>query len=284
MNLKQIVVVNDHAYISGGAAKVALSSAAALSEGPFPVILFSAVAPVMPELEQKCSRIVISGQHEIITHPNPMRAGLQGIWNFRAAGLMSALLDSLDPAYTVVHVHSWTKALSSSVIRMAVKKGFKVICTMHDYFIACPNGGFYNYQGNQICHEIPLSSKCMLKNCDMRSFSHKGWRIVRQVIQKKAGLIPEGINHFIAISDFSERILRAYLPRQAMVHRIDNPVDISKEDPVRVEENEAFISVGRLSKEKGQILFAMAAEHLGIRSLFIGEGECRLELTAANPS
>ena len=39
------------------------------------------------------------------------------IWNRDAARGMRALLDTLDPADTVVHLHSWTKALSSSVVR-----------------------------------------------------------------------------------------------------------------------------------------------------------------------
>lgn len=123
MELRNIVIVNDTASITGGAAKVALSSALALLKRGFSVILFSAVPPVMPEFKEKYTRVVLTGQHEILTDPSRTRALMQGIWNIRAAAAMEDLLDTLDPADSIVHIHSWTKALSSSVVRKALRKG-----------------------------------------------------------------------------------------------------------------------------------------------------------------
>ena len=44
--LKTVVIINDFAYINGGAGKVAFTSAKALSSMGIRTILFSAVAPV----------------------------------------------------------------------------------------------------------------------------------------------------------------------------------------------------------------------------------------------
>jgi glycosyltransferase involved in cell wall biosynthesis len=283
MELRNIVIVNDTASITGGAAKVALSSALALLKRGFSVILFSAVPPVMPEFKEKYTRVVLTGQHEILTDPSRTRALMQGIWNIRAAAAMEDLLDTLDPADSIVHIHSWTKALSSSVVRKALEKGFHAICTLHDYFIACPNGGFFHYRHNQICQEIPMSLRCIMKNCDMRSYQHKIWRILRQIVQRSAGYMPNGIRHFISVSDASLDMLRRYIPKYATVYRIGNPVDIAKRDPVAVENNELYFSVGRLSREKGHILFARALSALGIKGAIIGSGECRGEIASANP-
>ena len=51
---------------------------------------------------------------------NVFGAALRGMWNRRAHSEMKKLLATLDPARTVVHLHCWTKALSSSVIAAVV--------------------------------------------------------------------------------------------------------------------------------------------------------------------
>ena len=51
----------------------------------------------------------------------------------------------------MVHFHGWTKALSTSTFRTVKSLGLPSIVTLHDYFAACPNGGFYDYQQNAIC-------------------------------------------------------------------------------------------------------------------------------------
>jgi len=44
-----------------------------------------------------------------------------------------------------------------------------------------------------------------------------------------------------------------------------------------VETNEAFVYIGRFSKEKGVLLFAEAAARLKVPTVFIGDGELRAE-------
>ena len=53
---------------------------------------------------------------------------------------MRALLDTLDPTDTVVHLHSWTKALSTSVVRAVRAGGFRLVTTLHDFLTVCPTG------------------------------------------------------------------------------------------------------------------------------------------------
>jgi glycosyltransferase involved in cell wall biosynthesis len=278
-SVPHIIIINDFAHINGGVGQVALSSAMALSDKGYPIIVFSAVPPVMSELDRQNLKIICTNQHEIMKDPNRVRSFLQGIWNPIAMRSMANLLDTFDSSNTVIHVHSWTKALSSSVVRVAIKKGFKVICTMHDYFLSCPNGGFFNYRENQICSVLPLSRQCILKNCDVRSYPQKLWRIGRQIAQKNFGLIPGGIKHFIAVSDFSRRLLHPFLPKDANIYLVSNPVNVSKGEPAKVSFNNAFIYVGRLSKEKGPHLFARAASALGIKAVFVGDGPMRNQLS-----
>ena len=272
--LKTIVIVNDFAHINGGAGQVALTSAIGLAEQGYDVIVLSAVGPVMPALAHAGVKVVVTGQYEILKDSNRLRAITQGIWNFKAQQVMERMLATIDPETTIVHVHSWTKALSASVIRVAIRRRFKVVCTLHDYFSACPNGGFFDYQRRMICKETPLSVGCISRNCDARSYSQKLWRVARQVVQVKLGLMPSGIKHFITVSDFSESILKPFLPQDALVYRIENPINVARQDCVDAGANDAFTYVGRLSPEKGVILFAAAAKKLGLVPTFVGEGGC----------
>ena len=284
MSKLSIVVVNDFAHVNGGAAQVALSSAVALAKRGHPVTVFAAVAPVSPELNVPGLRVVCTEQHDILTDPSRLHAATQGIWNRKAARLMAKLLATLPPTETVVHVHGWTKALSSSVVRAALARRFKVVCTLHDYFAACPNGGFFNYPHNHICRLRGLSLPCLLSNCDARSYPQKLWRFARQIVQCSLGRVPRGIGHFIALSRVSQTVLESYLPKHARVHQVDNPIDVLKEEPARVEDNDAFVAVGRLVPEKGPHLFAAAAAALRARAVFIGDGPRRAEIEAIYPA
>lgn len=268
----QVIIVNDFAYVNGGASKVAIDSALGLAKAGVEVTFFSAVGPATPLLEQNGVRVICIRQEEIAKDPNRLRAVVQGLWNAEAGRRMADLLRGLDPLKTVVHVHGWTKALSSSPIAAALRNGFKVICTLHDYFIACPNGGFYNYKSNTICTSKPLSAACITTNCDSRNYPQKLWRVLRQVIQRKKGLIPGGIRHFITISDLSEKILAPYLPAGIRIYRVSNPINIEKNLPSDVVANIAFVMVGRISPEKGVELFLRAAQELGVDAVLVGDG------------
>jgi hypothetical protein len=159
-----IVVVSDFAHINSGAASVALSSAIELARRGHSVILFCALSPVDPTLEQHGIRVICLNNRDTLHGSNRLEGVIQSIWNPRASAEMSKLLNSLDPSKTVVHLHSWPKAISSSIVPAVLVHGAGLVVTVHDYFLACPNGGFYNWNSEKICHLKPLSFACMRTN------------------------------------------------------------------------------------------------------------------------
>jgi len=268
----EVIVVNDFAHINGGSAKVAIESAVGLRNRGHDVTFFAAVPPVAKELEQSGIRVVSTGQYDIKSDPRRLRAAMQGVWNGKASQAMQIILRDRDPDKTVVHIHGWNKALSSSVIRQAALRRFAVVITLHDYFYACPNGGFFNFPRNEICSLQAMSAACLRENCDRDSYSHKLWRTVRQIIQNEFGLGAEGIRHFICLSDLSENILRSYLPANAHIYHVPNPVEFQRQDSVSVRDNSQFMAVGRLSREKGFVLLAEAGALIGANATFVGDG------------
>jgi glycosyltransferase involved in cell wall biosynthesis len=267
-----VIILNDFGHINGGTAKVAIDSACEIGRRGIRTTYFTAVNPVAEQLDEAGVHVVSTDQEELARAQNKVEAVIQGIWNRKAVGRMRALLSLCDRKKTVIHVHGWTKALSSAPIRVAARMGFQVVVTFHDYFLACPNGGFFDYPLNKICTLKPLSFACLARHCDVRSYSQKLYRVARQVVQQHFGLLPSGVEHYITISEFGASVLRPFLPNEARVYRVDNPIDVERRDPVAVRENVLFVTVGRLSPEKGALLAAQAASAIGASLDILGDG------------
>lgn len=281
--LRTVLIVGDFADINGGQAKVAIDSARLLAEAGMNVVFFAAAGPVSPALEHPAIRVVCLGQDTLMSNPSRLDAMLSGIWNARALRALRAEIAALDPARSVLHCHGWAKALSPSVGRALGSGRIPVLYTMHEYFLACPNGGFFDYRRQSICTRRALSIDCITTNCDARHVSHKVWRVVRSAVARQAGRLPGGLTDVAYISGTQLKAMKPYLPPSARLHSLPNPV-VAGGPPVEAARNEAFVFVGRLSPEKGGLQFAQAAHAAGVRAVFVGDGPEASAIRAANPN
>lgn len=279
-----VIIVNDFAHVNGGAGQVAIMTAKLLAGNGHRVIFFASVGPVGQELEnvQNLS-VVCLDQKDILRDPNRLRAVFQGVWNLRAAKAFASVLSECSTNDTIVHIHALSKSISSSIIPVAKHNGFRIAYHLHDYGIACPNLGFYDYQKGEICSRKAMSMSCVLHHCDSRSFLHKGWRVLRQFVQYHFGGLPNNIDTMIYISTFSRRILEPYLPKGQHLAFLPNLIDVKHSERIRSERNQLYLFIGRFAPEKGAELFAHAAARLSIPAVFIGAGECEDELRTIYP-
>ncbi len=285
----EVVVLNDYEEANGGSSVVALTSAAGLARSGVATTLFSAVAGKNGQgaslLDDVPNLTTINlGQEEIVKDSNRLRAFRRGVANREAAEELRKLLLIKDPHNTVVHVHTYTKALSPLVMDVALRLGFKTILSLHDFFISCPTGGFFVFEKGEICHRRPLSLSCLSCSCDRRSVTHKIWRSARTFYQNQILGIDRRLSLYIGISDLSVKVLRPWLPAHVPVKMVRNPVDFSREAPAPVEENAPFLFIGRFSKEKGPLLFAEAVKKTGAPAVFIGDGELMEEAKKICPN
>ncbi|HUO54350.1 MAG TPA: glycosyltransferase family 4 protein [Rhodoblastus sp.] len=278
-----IVIVNDHASITGGQAKVALHSAIALKKAGFEPIVFASAGPPDPDLAEAGVETVCLGQHDLLGNPSVAAGAAQGIWNFKAAREMKKLLARLPRERTLVHVHGWAKANSGSFAPAVRAAGVPALYTFHEYFLFCPNGGFYDYKHNHVCGIEPLSAACWTHHCDSRTYPSKVWRCLRHVGMANVAGMPKLFSDFIVISDFQSGIVTPRLPSQARVHRISNPIDAEDLGPKPAPAIGDFLFVGRLSPEKGLFFFAEAARKAGVTPVFAGDGPAAEELRARFP-
>lgn len=283
MNDKTIVIVNDFNYVQGGASKVAIDTAKMLKEANFNVYFFSAVNKKEEEIEG--ITYISTNQQETLKEKNKLKGALNGIYNLKAKKELKKLLATLDKETTIIHVHGWTKALSSSIFDIAFKMKFKVVLTLHDYFTACPNGGYFNYPKNEICHLKPLSWKCIKCNCDSRNYGFKLYRVLRQFVQNKIVKLNDKLEYAISISDFSQKILEPTLGKSTKITRIYNPIEIDENiETIDPSKNEYYLYVGRVSKEKGVDLFCQAITELNYKGIVVGDGDEKEKLEKQFPN
>lgn len=279
-----VVIVLDHAHINGGQANVALASALGLKARGHEVTVFAAVAPIDPRLTEAGIRVVCLGQDDVNSQRNPLAFAAQVIWNTSARRRLGELLATLDPAHSLVHIHGWAKALSPAIGRaLRAHPAIPVAYTMHEFFLVCPNGGFYDYPLHTVCHRRPMSMACMTYNCDSKSYPRKVLRLARHVALDHLSGLPEACRHVITISDLQVEVAGPYFRAGTVFHRVDNPIDVPDLGQKPSPASGKFVFVGRLSPEKGAGFFAEAARRAGIEATFVGDGPIAGELRARYP-
>jgi glycosyltransferase involved in cell wall biosynthesis len=266
--------------VQGGASKVAIDEAISLARSGVNVIFLGAVGPPCPELRAAPLTIECLDQRELLDVGRHPAVALQGLWNGKAARHVRKILAGLPRERTVVHLHGYTKALTTSPVKVARRLGFPVVCTLHDFFAACPNGAFFDYAKQVPCPRRALSVGCIVTHCDKRHYVHKLFRVVRGLTQRYHGGFPRNVQHYISLSERSAAILGPYLPSAARLHRLPNVTDVTHEPQVPLADNRTIICIGRLDLEKGVRLLAEVGRQLGLGVTFVGDGPLRAEIEA----
>ena len=280
---RTIVILCDTAQVDGGLGKVAVTSALSLKEAGCDVIYFCPGNGTDPRLAASGVEVIELGQPFAAEDPHRLRGMRRGLWNTEAAQALRHRLAGCDPAATVLHCHGYSKLLSPAIGPVLTDGRFAAVYTMHEFFLACPNGGFFDFQRQEICTRKPLGMSCLTTHCDSRSRAIKGYRVLRQAVLHGPGKLPRHLRDVIAISDTQDRVMRPYLPKDTQVHRISNPVDWLDTDRVAVEQNSHFLFIGRLAPDKGAAELARAAKEAGVRVTFVGDGPERARIQSILP-
>ena len=276
--LKNIVIVCDYAFFEGGAANVAMQSVLAFAKyTDLNLYCFAGSGEPCEELKKSRANVIALKMPDLLGNRNRIDALIKGIYNKKAGDELEKLLLTLDKKSTVVHIHTWTKVLSSSVFNVCEKMGIRTFLTVHEYFLVCPNGACFDYSKKLICELNPLSVACLKCNCDARSYPQKLWRCVRQIVQNKVIRHNKKLN-YIFISPYQEKQLLRRLPGINNRFLVKNPINVENRLHIEAEKNDDFIYIGRLSGEKGPQLFCEAITKAGVQGVVIGTGCLEKEL------
>ena len=246
--VKNIVVAGDYAYVEGGAARMAINTALLLAEKTdYNVIFFGGCGEPCEELQHSSVRCVTLGLPDLLQNPSKADAFIHGIYNKTVYNKAAELFRTMKAEETVLHVHAWTKVLTSAIFKAADDCGVRIVLSVHDYFLSCPNGGCYNFVKGQICELQPMSAKCAFCNCDSRNYVYKLWRLLRQRKQNKV-LGKIGID-FIYSSQFQKDQMHARGVHGRTETDVRNVVHVGERHRVKAEENEIFLVIARMMPE-----------------------------------
>lgn len=278
---RAVIIVSDFGYVEGGAVAVAVKTATLLAGEGRKVVFFCGEGPVCDELASSGVEVVCLGIHSINSNPSRLDAVRDGVWNASVCKAFWELLQRDDLRGAIVHIHTWTKVLSSAVFAAATRNGNPLLLTAHDYFTVCPNGGFYDYAKKRICELAPMSAACVRCDCDRRSYAQKLWRAARQARQDRWVRNNPKV-HYAFVSEYCRDILAPFLHSEFPYEVLRNPVDhIEFGEAER--ERDAFVFIGRVSPEKGADLFCEAVAAIGAKGVVIGDGEMLPDLKARFP-
>ncbi len=279
--VKNVIIVDDTADNFGGTAQIAYVTAMVLRERGYSVVYFAGCGPIHNRL--KDIRVVLANDRPFLNASNRIVGALSGLHSKKTYVSFCSLLKEFSPDDTVVHVHSWTHALSSSIFDAIADCGFKVIVTLHEYFLVCPNGGFFNYKKNEICSLRPCSMSCIRSNCDKRNYMQKLYRIARIIRQNHS--IERAHPKFCYLSNFTYSIMRGNKFDDGEPCILPNPISVEGEfDPGVPSEKHGYLFVGRFDREKNPELFCKALTSLGLPGTLCGSGPELDELRSAYPN
>jgi glycosyltransferase involved in cell wall biosynthesis len=279
--LDQVVVINDLSVAKGGATGIALKSLRLLDERGIRTTLIC--GDDGSEFSDGASEIEpLNGTH--IAEAALSHSIIDGLYNRRIAARISRWIEAHDTPGTIYHLHGWSKILSPSVFAALRPVLRRVVVHAHDFFLVCPNGGYFDYQARTPCERSPLSFGCMATNCDRRNRAQKLWRSARQSVRR--GLVrfePNQIGAVLAVHDEMLPHLRRGGIRSGCLRVLRNAVESWQGPRVEAERNRNFIFIGRLDFDKGADLLARAGKHAGVPVRFVGAGPLENDIASIYP-
>lgn len=279
--IERIVVINDYAVAEGGAGVLALLAARQYRRLGYPVTFITGQAD-NAELEAHGVEVVGLGSKGLLELP-ASRALRQGFHNSEAERLVTGWIARHDTPGTVYHLHNWSQILSPAIFRALRPVEERTVVTCHDFFNACPNGGFLHYGKSEPCELRPLSPGCLLSQCDRRNALHKYWRAARQRHLTKLARFAESHCTFTFIHErMREKFVHSGFPAKDLV-AIPNPAEPWSRERIGAEANAGFLFVGRIGRDKGADIALVGARRAGQRVTMIGTGELQQSLAASYP-
>ncbi|UJW77395.1 glycosyltransferase family 4 protein [Rhizobium sp. SL42] len=275
----RVVIINDRSAMVGGASNLAILSAKLFSQQGLNVTY---LCGDQPETDLPVpDTIGLAGKP--LVQQGKLSAFASGLYNAKAFAALDQLIREKDTPSTIYHVHGWSKILSPSIFRALSGVRQRTILHAHDYFLACPNGGFTNYRTDHICQLRPMSAQCVMSQCDKRGYQQKLWRTARHLLRE----------HFYAIQNMPANIvvvherMRTRFEQSGMntdrVVTIRNPVEPFFRIPKDPSEHNTFFFIGRLEPEKGFEEAARAARMANVKLEVIGDGPGRAVLERGYP-
>jgi glycosyltransferase involved in cell wall biosynthesis len=277
--IERIVIIDDYSTARGGATALAVLSAKLFRGLEIPVTYICGDDGNNPELRAAGVDVVSLNSRNLLS--NRKKAFVTGIHNAQANRLIKAWIAQNDTPTTAYHIHGWSQILSPAIFTALKTVSLRCAVHAHDFFTACPNGAFFDYQAQQVCLRKPLGASCVSTACDKRSYSHKLWRVARGYNVARLLKNQSEFGKIILLHEKMAQFFERTGYDAARLVTISNPIAPLSSERVAAEDNDEFVFIGRLDEEKGIEDALNAVRLAGARLCVIGDGPLMSMVKAA---
>ena len=156
----------------------------------------------------------------------------------------------------IVHLHGFFSSISPSILlvlkRYKKKRGIKLIQTVHDFHMICPNASLFNFSKNALfekCIKRKFKLSIFIDTCDRRGKIHSILKGVRSIVANNCLKHIELIDCYIAPSKFiKEKLIQGGVVSQRIIF-LPNPILVKTTNSSTPKEN-IICYFGRFSNEK----------------------------------
>ena len=270
-NPSRIVVLHDSLEVRGGATVLARLSAQLYRDLGFEVTYIAGGA-AGDEDELEGIEVLEVGSDSLLRGAR-LKSMIRGIHNPKTVDVIANWIREHDTPNTAYHLHNWAQTLSPSIFKALRPVENRTIMSCHDVFNVCPNGGLINFASGLPCQLKPMSASCWTSQCDRRSSVHKYWRMTRQVHLNRTAQFEHSQITYVCLHKGMEDLMRRSGFKPPFLTSVTNPASGYTSERISAEENDTFLYIGRLNREKGADLAVEAAVRSGIKLVLIGDGE-----------
>ena len=205
---------------------------------------------------------------------NKIKAANRIFYSPEVKGKFSQLLRAFQP--DILHLNNIHSQLSPLIGEIAHKHGIKVIWTLHDYKLVCPN--YTCLRNGTVCEDCIHDglSNVWKHRCMKGSLAASVLAYLEASVWNKNRLI-RNTDHFIAPSAFlASKMIEGGFPKSkfSVISNYSNRT-LTRRIPYK---KDYYCYIGRLSEEKGLKTLIRVAKQLPFKLLVVGAGPLKEEL------
>jgi glycosyltransferase involved in cell wall biosynthesis len=268
----KILQINKYYYLRGGSERYLFDLSKQLKEKGHRVITFS-----MQDARNHPSRFADFFIKSVNVNKFSLKNIFKSYYNYDAVHRLKRLIAAEKP--DIAHLHNIANHLSPAIISVLHKNNIKIVQTLHDYKLICPNRQLYSR--NEVCYKCRGEKfyHCLTRKCVQDSYAISFLGMIEAYLHNKFFKTYDLIDMFIAPSEYMKDICVSFgLPKEkikVMPNFIaDSFLDSVNSDVPDKKKEKYFLYFGRLSKEKGieVLLEAMKKYKGGTKLKIVGAG------------
>ncbi|MCU0431132.1 MAG: glycosyltransferase family 4 protein [Cytophagaceae bacterium] len=219
--------------------------------------------------------------NDALDHMPSWKAALNTVWSISSHKDIVQRIHSKK--YDLVHVQNFFPLLSPSIFHAAKKCGVKVVMSVRNYRLVCPNALLFT--NDEVCE------KCVGKSIPFPGITGKCYRDSRAAsavavamlsAHHLLGTFRNKVDGYICISEFVKKQLMEGGFAENKLHVKHNFV-VSQLEP-SFQPGEYYVYAGRLSQEKGIDLVMEAFRNTNLPLKIIGDGPLKESLKQQSAS